>query len=318
MADQTFPQALSLVLAHEGGFVNHPADPGGPTNKGVTQAVYDAYRRNKGLPTRSVQFIEDDELTEIYKNQYWNMVSADRLPAGLDYAVFDYAVNSGAERAVKDLQRVIGAPVDGQVGETTIRLACLNNIQDAITQLCEKRMAFLKSLKTWKVFGSGWQRRVEGSTYGAQDIDTGVIDYAIKISRQAVPSIPATALPAAIGDRAGEVAGKGMPADVAVTKTPQGKGIIATAAGTAGTAIAAGGSIVDQVTKASAVAQHAGTAASTAAQSAVQIHDAAHKIFGIFDPSLLMLLLGGSTALSFAGVAFFGWHYIQSQREKGT
>ena len=101
-----FDKSLALVLVHEGGYVNHPKDPGGATNRGVTQAVYDAYRKTRGKAGQSVKFITDEEVNAIYKFQYWDRVQGDLLPAGLDYAVFDFAVNSGVGRASKYLQAV--------------------------------------------------------------------------------------------------------------------------------------------------------------------------------------------------------------------
>lgn len=153
-------QSMRYVLKHEGGFSNHPKDPGGATNYGVTQKVYDAYRQRKGLKPQSVRAIDDEEVAAIYKRQYWDAVKADDLPSGLDYVVFDYAVNSGPSRAIKDLQRVVGVPADGVIGNVT--LAAINDIDvfEVIDDLCERRMAFLKSLKTWSTFGRGWANRV--------------------------------------------------------------------------------------------------------------------------------------------------------------
>lgn len=319
MTATTYAQVLTLVRGHEGGKVDNPKDPGGRTKGGVTQVVYDHYRTNKGLATRDVWDMEDAEQDEIFKNQYWDACSCDRLPPGLDYAVFDYAVNSGPEQAIKDLQRVVGAGVDGQVGEQTIALVCAaidrpaDTVDDVIVRYCDKRMSFLKTLRTWKTFGAGWDRRVEGQHVGAQSDDDGVIDLAIKISlnfhsAQLVHTIVA---PQPIGANAGEVAGKGTPASVAVTKTPQGKSIMATAVGLGGTAMATAGDLADKGQKVADTAQKV-------AGVAVTVHDSAHKIFGIFDATTFHLLAGGSLLLSVAGCAFFGWQFVQSQREKAV
>lgn len=238
-----------LVWAHEGGYVNHPKDPGGATNKGVTQAVYDAYRANKGLALRSVKLIQQAELSEIYDKQYWDAVKADRLPAGVDYAVYDYGVNSGPSRAVKDLQRTLNdnanyfgvsgkLTVDGQPGEATIAAACTAaNVDETllITSYCERRVRFLKSLKTWADFGKGWNRRVMGDKDGANDGDSGVIDYAVAMARDdlAFP-LPKAALPSAIGSKAGEKAGKGNEGSQAALKTAGGLGSALAAAGAGG------------------------------------------------------------------------------------
>ena len=153
-----FDKSLALVLVHEGGYVNHPLDPGGATNRGVTQAVYDAYRKTRGKPVQSVKFITDEEVNAIYKFQYWDRVQGDLLPAGLDYAVFDFAVNSGVGRASKYLQAVLGVAQDGQIGART--LAAITNPSNAINALCDRRMSFLRNLRTFLTFGKGWTRRV--------------------------------------------------------------------------------------------------------------------------------------------------------------
>lgn len=155
-----FDKALALVLEHEGGYVNHPRDPGGATMKGVTQAVYDAYRKVRGRGVQSVRFITDSELEAIYKFQYWDRVQGDLLPAGLDYAVFDFAVNSGVSRAAKYLQAVVGVKQDGIIGAKT--LAAIKDPAQVVNALCDRRMSFLRNLGHFATFGRGWTRRVQG------------------------------------------------------------------------------------------------------------------------------------------------------------
>lgn len=238
-----------LVWAHEGGYVDHPRDPGGPTNKGVTQAVYDAYRVNKGQVKRSVKLIQQAELSEIYDVQYWDAVKADKLPSGLDYAVYDYAVNSGASRAIKDLQRTLNSnasyfgvsgklTVDGQNGNSTIAAACAAAAIDEesiITAYCERRLSFLKSLKTWGDFGKGWTRRVMGDKDGMNDGDSGVIDYAVAMARNDLTyPLRTRDLPTAVGAKPGEINAKGSEASTAALKTSQGLGSALAAAGAGG------------------------------------------------------------------------------------
>jgi lysozyme family protein len=157
--NNNFEKALALVLEHEGGYVNHPKDPGGATNRGVTQAVYDAYRKVRGRGPQSVKFITYDELRAIYKFQYWDKVHGDFLPIGLDYAVFDFAVNSGVGRASKSLQAVLGVAQDGQIGART--LAAITSPVKTINALCDRRIGFLRNLRTFMTFGKGWTRRVK-------------------------------------------------------------------------------------------------------------------------------------------------------------
>lgn len=186
MAASTFKEALTLVLAHEGGYVNHPRDPGGATNKGVTQRVYDAYRKVNGLAAQSVKGISNGEAAAIYKQQYWNAVVGDKLPAGVDYAVFDFAVNSGVARANRYLQLAIGfkgGDVDGHLGNKTMAALMDADAAAVVIKLCADRMAFLKSLGTFETFGKGWTRRVVGSVAGYQQNDHGVIDYGVNFAK---------------------------------------------------------------------------------------------------------------------------------------
>ncbi len=157
-----FRKALTAVLVHEGGFVNDPQDPGGATNKGVTQAVYDNYRKWNKLPVQSVKHISIGEMENIYKREYWDRVKGDSLPSGVDYCVFDFAVNSGVSRASKYLQRAVGVTADGNIGPATISAATRRPSVEVIEEICERRQAFLESLATFKRFGKGWTRRVVG------------------------------------------------------------------------------------------------------------------------------------------------------------
>jgi lysozyme family protein len=168
--NNNFEKALALVLEHEGGYVNHPKDPGGATNRGVTQAVYDAYRKMRGRGPQSVKFITDEELRAIYKFQYWDKVQGDFLPNGLDYAVFDFAVNSGVSRAAKYLQAVIGVEQDGQIGART--LAAIQSPVATINALLDRRVGFLRNLKTFITFGKGWTTRVQGVRAHAMEMAT--------------------------------------------------------------------------------------------------------------------------------------------------
>lgn len=153
---ENYPQALKQVLKYEGGYVDHPKDPGGPTNKGVTQAVYDNWRKSQNLSTQSVRAIVDSEVAAIYKNLYWDRVSGDFLPSGVDFAVFDFAVNSGVSRAAKTLQAVVGVTQDGVIGPATIQ-ATKTYVAMSITN---RRLAFMQSLSIWSTFGKGWSARI--------------------------------------------------------------------------------------------------------------------------------------------------------------
>lgn len=165
-----FEQSLKLVLVHEGGFANHPRDPGGRTMRGVTQRTYDAYRASKGKGTVDVIGISEEELRDIYRSQYWHKVEADDLPMGLDYAVFDFAVNSGPSRAAKFLQRIVGVAEDGVIGAQTIAAVRQRDATTVIDRLCSDRLSWLRRLKTFDAFGKGWTRRVNSVREDATDM----------------------------------------------------------------------------------------------------------------------------------------------------
>lgn len=156
-----YSQCIPLVLKHEGGYVNHPADPGGATNKGVRQKTYDGWRDRQGLPRQSVRNIADDEVQAIYRRDYWDAVRGDDLPAGVDYAVFDFAVNSGINRASRYLQDVVRVAADGRIGPATLAAVKAMEARDVVNRLCDARMAFLRGLNTFPTFGKGWTARVD-------------------------------------------------------------------------------------------------------------------------------------------------------------
>lgn len=158
--DRNFQRALSRVLKHEGGFANHPEDPGGATNRGVTLATFRAYVKPDGT-VADLKQITDEQVSTVYYRHYWAAVNAHQLPAGVDYAVFDFAVNSGPKRAAQYLQGVLGVAQDGRVGPKTTAAAEAADHPAVINALCDRRLAFLQRQKTWKTFGKGWSRRVE-------------------------------------------------------------------------------------------------------------------------------------------------------------
>lgn len=159
MKDNFLP-SLALVLQHEGGLVDDKLDPGGRTNRGVTQAVYDDWRTHEELPKRDVKLLNGYEVGAIYKKRYWDAVSGDSLPLGVDYCVFDFGVNSGTNRAARYLQRAMGLAEDGQIGPLTIAAAAAESPGSLIEKVCALRLNFLKQLKVFDRFGRGWTTRV--------------------------------------------------------------------------------------------------------------------------------------------------------------
>jgi len=286
--DSSRETVLRLVLAHEGGFVDNPKDPGGPTKKGITQRVYDAYRETKGLKPKSVQFISNAEVNAIYGEQYLDPIRYDDLPPGLGYAVADYAINSGVMRAVKDLQRTLNARgaeliPDGAMGLKTLRAieARVDETEEMIADLCARRLAFMRSLRTWRTFGKGWTRRVMGDADGAQEGDCGVIDYATAMCHGDTHLAP----PKRIGAKPKEVSGRAVEASTAVSRTAGGAGTIAAAAGVAGTTL----------------------------------QDAAAQIQGLgLEGRLGTIANGAFLALTLLGVGLLAYSFFQRMRDKGA
>ncbi|MER8464185.1 glycoside hydrolase family 108 protein [Mesorhizobium sp. M1396] len=157
--DRNFARALALVLKSEGLWSDNPADPGGATMKGVTLATFRAYIKPGGTKAE-LRAITDEQLSTCYRRRYWDAVVGAELPDGVDYAVFDFGVNSGPGRAAKYLQSVVGAAQDGRIGPATIAAVKTKPAGVIIDALCDARLAFLQRLPTWKTFGRGWSDRV--------------------------------------------------------------------------------------------------------------------------------------------------------------
>jgi len=157
---ENWQDALANVLKHEGGYVNHPSDPGGRTNLGVTQRVWEEWVGHE-VDEKAMRELTPEKVSPLYEQKYWQRVKGDDLPSGVDYCVFDASVNSGTGRASKWLQECIGVTADGVIGPMTLRTVEAMVPADLVNLYCDKRLAFLKELKTWETFGKGWERRVE-------------------------------------------------------------------------------------------------------------------------------------------------------------
>ena len=155
----TFDYAMRLLLRHEGGFVNHPKDPGGMTNLGVTRAVWEAHT-GKPATEADMRALTPQAVQPVYKARYWDAIRGDELPHGVDYCLFDCAVNSGPGRAVKLLQYVLHLKVDGVIGKNTMTAIVAADPVELIEDYNQRRLDFLKSLPTWETFGKGWGKRV--------------------------------------------------------------------------------------------------------------------------------------------------------------
>lgn len=162
MAQDRFEVCLQRVLKHEGGYVNHPRDPGGETNFGITRATATAHGY-----TGEMRSIPMDTVHSIYRHGFWNAVRADELPWGLDYIVFDAAVNHGPRTAVMQLQNAVRATVDGVIGPRTVAAAQGVDPHAAIREVAARRAHLYGRLPTFSDFGLGWSRRLADVLFDA-------------------------------------------------------------------------------------------------------------------------------------------------------
>lgn len=202
---ENYDQIMDWLAVYEGGKVDDPDDPGGRTNRGVTQRVYGAYRRANGLPGADVWNMTDDEHDDIYLEQYWRPIWGDRLPSGVDASMFDWAVHGGVSRSVKTAQKITGVAQDGVMGNVTMT-SILDYLErhgavQFLTRFNDARLAYLQSRGHWWKYKNGWTRRVVGDEPGAQDHDFGVVDRSIMLSgtKRDIPA-PKSAAPGKASD----------------------------------------------------------------------------------------------------------------------
>jgi len=157
--NKNWDKCFDLVIVNEGGFVDNKLDPGGATNWGCTQAVWEQYIGHK-VTVDDMKALTKEEVKPLYKKRYWDAVYGDALPSGLDYCIFDCAINSGVGRAAKFIQELVGVPADGAIGNNTISAITQIKPVTLINEFCDKRQGFLESLKTFPTFGKGWTKRV--------------------------------------------------------------------------------------------------------------------------------------------------------------
>ena len=164
----TWALAFEHLLESEGGFTDDPLDNGnklpdgrlGCTNLGITQAVWEQHVKRQ-VTHEEMKALTPDDVNPLYKKQYWDSVRGDDLPLGIDYLVFDMAVNSGPGRAVMTLQKCVGAKPDGVIGPATLSAVSNANLDKLIDDYTAARLEFMKSLPSWGRFGVGWERRVK-------------------------------------------------------------------------------------------------------------------------------------------------------------
>ena len=284
-----FAKALPRILVYEGLGVDDKRDPGGRTYKGVTQTTFNIYLRSRGLPARDVFEITDAEVATIYFTRYWTTVCADALPCGLDLVVFDAAVNSGPGQAGRWLQAALGSsfagPVDGLVGKGTLQaVEDFGNVEGLINAVCERRLATLKSLRTWRTFGGGWGARIAnvmktGDAWAAGSPAPHPVDVSaagghrkaligdIKVSRFGQASAHAATAVTGAGTLASDAAGQLQPVQ---QQFPNWQWLTYGIAGLTVVGITAG--IVTKIVADTRAAAAAGTATATVNLSADEAH----------------------------------------------
>jgi lysozyme family protein len=166
---ENFDKCLKMLLSHEGGFVNHPDDPGGITNLGVTKKVYDEWIGRESTE-QEMRDLTPEDVGPIYKKNYWDRIKGDLLPSGVDWCAFDWAVNSGKSRPSKAIQRAVGATQDGAIGPATIGLIMEKDPEEIINYVYGVRQDFYKGLKTFETFGRGWTRRNKETLHQALEM----------------------------------------------------------------------------------------------------------------------------------------------------
>lgn len=161
-----FHKCLEFTLQWEGGFVDHPRDPGGATNMGITKKTWEDWVGHS-VTVEDIKALTIDDINPVYRQNYWNVVHGDQLPDGLDLLVFDFAVNSGPRRSVLELQRLFpGLTDDGVIGPITLGTVLGEyklDPYDLIDDYCQARGLFLEKLDTFDTFGRGWMNRVEAA-----------------------------------------------------------------------------------------------------------------------------------------------------------
>ena len=159
---ENWDEALKHILHWEGGYVNHPADPGGMTNLGVTKRVWEEWT-GKPATEADMRGLTPEMVSPLYKKRYWDAVRGDDLPSGVDLCVVDCAVNAGPGRAARFLQQAVGATVDGQIGPGTLKAVASHDPKEIIKKFCDLREAHYKSLNNYATFGTGWMRRLDST-----------------------------------------------------------------------------------------------------------------------------------------------------------
>lgn len=231
---QTLEESLDKhIFPDEGGYTNHPADPGGPTNWGITIGDARTYWRPNATAD-DVRRMPKQVAYDIYRKRYADVLQYDQLPAGVDYAILDYGINSGVSRAAKVLQQILKIGVDGKIGLVTLQATAKADRIWLINAIYNERTSFLKSLKTFGVFGAGWMSRVTRGRKFA-------LELAARYPIEPQPQVPIPEAAPALPDPEPEKSGKALPEPTEVKPIPKSKtvwgGILAWLGGIGGSLV---------------------------------------------------------------------------------
>jgi len=164
-----FEYSLDLVLQSEGGFVDNPKDPGGMTNLGVTAITW-ANFKGRNTTKKEMMSLTPEDVAPLYEKKYWDACNCDVLPSGIDYLVFDFAVNAGPGRSIKTLQKTLSVPEDGVIGPVTLQNIDITDKTELITRFSDEKKQFYESLPTFATFGKGWLKRVDEARVNASNM----------------------------------------------------------------------------------------------------------------------------------------------------
>lgn len=174
MAAVNFDACLAMVLGFEGGYCDNPADPGGATNMGITQATL-ARSRGRPVTKAEVMALSRNETGDIYRKMYWNTILGDALPEGVDLAMFDMAVNSSPNRAIRALRDALGLAAGGGMDARVLAAAANADAARLAGAICQRRLTFLQHLAIFANFGRGWSKRVEAIEIAALALAAGAM-----------------------------------------------------------------------------------------------------------------------------------------------
>lgn len=154
-----FDAAFEQLIGHEGGYVNHPHDPGGETKFGITKRSY---------PQLNLKKLSLQHAKIIYRRDFWDRLQLEQMPQQLRFQVFDAAVNSGAGNAARWLQAAVDVAQDGYIGSITLQAVALQTPAATVAKFNGVRLQFMTRLSTWPTFGKGWARRIAANLQGAK------------------------------------------------------------------------------------------------------------------------------------------------------